>query len=353
MGRVGVPWIDGAVETSAGPILRVRTRLSARDRLGAIRARIGIGRMNYRVPPGLYAAGDPGPDSPVLVSANYKMSFDLLRSVVAGRSAWILVLDTHGINVWCAAGKGTFGTDELVKRVEASVLERIVPHRKLVVPQLGATGVSAHRVKARCGFRVEYGPVRAGDLPAYLDAGMMATPEMRRVRFGLRDRVVLIPVELVSGAKYAALAAAALLLLGGVNAHGYSGEGVRTVGLRAAGLVAAAFGAGAVFGPILLPWLPGRPFAVKGSVLGVAMVVLLAWIGWLTPLNSWMYTASWVLLASAITSFTVMNFTGATTFTSMSGVLREMRFAVPAQIAAAVVGFGLWIVNLFTAGGRA
>ncbi len=81
------------------------------DSLGAIRCRLGSFRMGYRVAPGLYAMGEPGHKSDVLVSANYKLSFDMLRRELKGLSAWILVLDTKGINVWCAAGKRTFGTD--------------------------------------------------------------------------------------------------------------------------------------------------------------------------------------------------------------------------------------------------
>ena len=86
--------------------------------------------MDYRVEPGLYAVGSPTADSPVLVSANYKMSFDRLRSALPGVDAWILVLDTKGINVWCAAGKGTFGTDELVRRIEAAraARDRLAPY---------------------------------------------------------------------------------------------------------------------------------------------------------------------------------------------------------------------------------
>ncbi len=87
--------------------------------------------MDYAIDPGLYALGDPDRESPVLVSANYKMSFDDLRSALPGRNLWILVLDTKGINVWCAAGKGTFGTEELVKRIEASHLKEIVSHRSI------------------------------------------------------------------------------------------------------------------------------------------------------------------------------------------------------------------------------
>ncbi len=347
------PWIAGEIDSAAGPVPTVRTRLSLRDRLGALAARCTIGRMRYRVHPGLYAAGRPGPESPVLVSANYKMSFDRLRSVLGGRNAWILVLDTRGINVWCAAGKGTFGTAEIVKRVEAGRLERIVSHRRLVVPQLGAPGVSAHEVRERCGFRVEYGPVRAEDLPSFLDAGMKASPEMRRVRFGLEDRAVLIPVEVVTWGRFALPAAAALLALGALGGHGNAAAGIRAAGVPGALLTLAAFLAGSVLGPLLLPWLPGRAFAVKGAVLGLALTGALAAAGRLTgsPVPP-LHLAAWLLLAPAITSFVLMNFTGATTFTSMSGVLREMRFAVPAQIAAAALGLGLWIAGLFLSGGR-
>ena len=92
--------------------------------------------------PGLYALGAPAPDSPVFVSANYTLSFDALRSALRGIDGYLLVLDTKGINVWCAAGKGTFGTDELVARIEATRLAEVVRHRRLILPQLGAPGVA-------------------------------------------------------------------------------------------------------------------------------------------------------------------------------------------------------------------
>ena len=78
----------------------------------------GVNRDGHRVEPGLYALGSPGPGAAVLVTADYTLSFDALRSALAEIDAYILVLDTQGINVWCAAGKGTFGTDELVKRAQ-------------------------------------------------------------------------------------------------------------------------------------------------------------------------------------------------------------------------------------------
>src|SRR4030067_3575659 len=130
-----------------------------------------------------------------MATANYKMSLDRLREALPGRKAWILVLDTKGIDVWCAAGKGTFGTMELVSRIESSGLRQIVSHRELILPQLAGPGVAAHEVKKLSGFKVVYGPVRAEDLPPFLNAGLKATPEMRLKTFSIRERVVLIPIE--------------------------------------------------------------------------------------------------------------------------------------------------------------
>jgi len=157
------------------------------DRWDHLLARWGVRRSGHRIEPGLYALGHPTSASPVFVTANYTLSFDALRSALAGIDGYILVLDTQGINVWCAAGKGTFGTDELVRRIEATALGDVVSHRVLILPQLGAAGVAAHEVKRRSGFKVEYGPVGAADLPEYLKT-RRATPEMRQVRFTLRDR---------------------------------------------------------------------------------------------------------------------------------------------------------------------
>ena len=115
----------------------------------------------------------PGSGSDVFVSANYKLSFDILRAALKGLDAWVLVLDTKGINVWCAAGKGTFGTDELIRRISEAALERVVSHTRVIVPQLGAPGVSASAVQRATGFRVHYGPVEARDIREYLAAGAM------------------------------------------------------------------------------------------------------------------------------------------------------------------------------------
>ncbi|MCP4566261.1 MAG: acetyl-CoA synthase subunit gamma, partial [FCB group bacterium] len=136
------PWIAGTIKTIVSEINVVKTKLEFSDRLGGCKVRWGMGRMSYIISPGLYAVGSPSDKSPVFVTANFKLSFDHLRSELTGINGWILVLDTKGINVWCAAGKGTFGTDELVHRIRETQLEKVISHRRLILPQLGAPGVA-------------------------------------------------------------------------------------------------------------------------------------------------------------------------------------------------------------------
>jgi hypothetical protein len=181
---------------------QVSAEIGFKDFIGAVKVRWGIGRNSYRVDPGLYVVGNPGMGSDVFVTANFKLSFDGLRKNLSGLDGWLLVLDTKGVNVWCAAGKGIFGTDELVKRIRQVSLDKIVDHKRLILPQLGATGVAAHKVKEQTGFNVHYGPVRASDIKKFISDSYRANSRMREVTFNLNDRIKLIPVDFMSGILY-------------------------------------------------------------------------------------------------------------------------------------------------------
>ncbi len=320
------PWIIGAIESAAGPVPVVSADLTNRDRIGAYKVRWGIERNNYSVPPGLYAVGNPDSDSPVLVTANYKLTLDTLRCELSDIDVWILVLDTKGINVWCAAGKGTFGTAELIKRIVAVRLKAVVNHRTLILPQLGAPGVSAHEVARISGFKVIYGPVRARDVKTFLSNGMKATPEMRRVHFTTRDRFVLTPVELVPALKSAIFAFGILFILNSVGATRFNGVDMLAV-------LGAVF-TGAVVAPILLPWIPGPMFSLKGALLGLLWAAAL--IASTTP--GMLCAIAYLLLLPSITAFLAMNFTGASTYTSFSGVKKEMMLSVPPMLIAGALG---------------
>jgi acetyl-CoA decarbonylase/synthase complex subunit gamma len=305
--------------------------------------------MNYKVDPGLYALGTPGDKAPVVVTANYKMTFDRLREALRGQDLWILVLDTKGINVWCAAGKGTFGTTELIDRIEVSGLVNVVSHRELILPQLAGPGVSAHLVKKSSGFKVIYGPIRADDLPAFLNAGFKATPEMRLKTFTTAERAVLIPVELVGASKIAVIVLPILFLSDLLWRTAAVGSNSLDHALYSVLAVLAAILSGTVLSPLLLPWLPGRAFSFKGMVLGIlAAVALMAFRG--GGLETWadrLETATWCFVVPALSAYLAMNFTGASTYTSLSGVRKEMRRSVPLQVGAGILGLGLWIGSHF------
>ena len=329
------------MKTPAGAIPRVHTRLNRQDRTGTVLARLGIDRDSYRIAPGLYGVGTPDAESPVMVTANYKLSFDALRVSLAGVSAWIMVLDTRGINVWCAAGKGTFSTREVAERVKATGLEKLVTHRRLILPQLSATGVAARQVKRLCGFEVVWGPVQARHINAYLDSGMKATPAMRKVTFSLRERIELIPVELNHMGKPTLYLIPALFLLSGLGQGLFSFGAALSRGTSAMAAYLLAVVAGGILSPLLLPWLPGRAFALKGAAIGAAAGALLSagFSGHLTLLE--MLALS--LFIMAVSSYLAMNFTGSTPFTSPTGVEKEMRRAMPAQAAGALAAVILWV----------
>jgi len=343
----GRSWIVGAANSLIGKVPQVATRLNLRDRLGTLEVRVGLQRMHYMVEPGLYAVGIPTVESPVFVSANYKLSFDYLRRELEGINGWIMVIDTKGINVWCAAGKGTFGTEEIIHRIEVTRLSEVVSHRQIIVPQLGAPGVAAHEVKRRSSFRVIYGPASAHDLREFLDSGMKTTQDMRNVRFNLSNRLVLVPVEVVQGGIYFLVAALVFFFLTGFSKNGYTLPS--WAGGREILILLLAFLAGNVFVPVLLPWLPGRALSLKGMITGLLMAGVLLLVG-LIPFAQTagkFEAAAWILLIPAISAFTAMNFTGSTTYTSLSGVKKEMRYAIPAQIIVVLVGFSLWITARF------
>jgi acetyl-CoA decarbonylase/synthase complex subunit gamma len=343
------PFVIGSVETTAGRVPQVSSFWTKADYLGTFKARWGIGRMHYTVDPGLYALGRPGDQSPVLVTANYKMSFDRLRKALPGRNAWILVLDTKGINVWCAAGKGTFGTEELTARIGSSGLERVVSNREVILPQLSAPGVAAHEVRKFSGFKAIFGPIRAEDLPAFLDNGMKATAEMRFKTFSTWERFVLIPVELVEALKAALVIAPILLILSGVLGPSGFWPNVLNQGLFAVQSLLTAVVAGAVLTPLLLPWLPGRAFSLKSLGPAVFCALLLLLLRWTEGMKATglLEMIAWALVILSAAAYLAMNFTGASTYTSLSGVKKEMRWSLPFQIGGGLVGLVLWVWSMF------
>ncbi len=329
-------WVIGELSTVNGLVPVVASHLNFSDTLGGWKVRWNIGRMTYKVNPGLYAVGTPDDKSPVLVSANYKLTFDALRKELSTLSCWLLILDTKGVNVWCAAGKGTFGTEELIKRMLDTGIGNIVSHRKLISPQLGATGVSAHEVSKLTGFSIVYGPVRACDIKVFLDANCQATEEMRRVEFTMLDRAILTPVELVKAINKSLTLFGVLFILNFIIKRPF-GSADMLVYLGAVII-------GTVLTPVLLPYIPGRMFALKGWLLG------LCWVGGFLWLNggyhsSILLSLGYLLILPSVAAYFAMNFTGSSTYTSFTGVAKEMRTSLPPIIITSILGVILIVLT--------
>jgi hypothetical protein len=320
-------FISGNIKTAGILIPRVSTEPGPYGFWGAVMVRWGFNRNKYKIDPGLYATGSPGPGSDVFVTANYKLTFDLLRKNLSNIDGWILVLDTKGINVWCAAGKGTFSTKELVNRIKQFSLDKIVSHKRLILPQLGATGVAAHKVKDETGFNVHYGPVRASDIEKFIKSGYRADKEMRKVKFSFADRIKLIPNDFLHGKFFLLGAAVFLYLLSGLSSKGlsykdFSGEE----------------------GPAILKVLLGS-FSLKGIISGIFVFLLSLLL--LHSNDNLAEILSWLFIMVAISSFLAMNFTGSSTYTSLSGVRKEMRIFIPFQAGFALTGIILQVIGKF------
>ena len=315
--------------------IRIETRLGSKEKWDHFLFRWGYKRSEHLVAPGLYSAGAPSPESPVFVSANLTLSFDALRSSLDGMSAYVLVLDTKGINVWCAAGKGTFGTEEVVKRIKACELDKVVSHRKVILPQLAAPGVNALDVKKSTGFQVQWGPVRTKDIPEFMRQGK-ATPEMRKVTFTLRERAVLVPVEIVHTFLYMAFFSLLAFLLGGL--------------VLALAAVAVILGGVALF-PLLLPFLPTHEFSSKGMILGILLSLPFSLysltLGDAVDLELVVRVLAFALLMAPWVSFLALNFTGCSTYTSRTGVRKEIFRWIPVMAITFVAGIVLGVVSHF------
>ncbi len=326
-------WISRSIETAVGSLPQISSKLSLKDLFDSFKFRLGIGRMKYTVPPGLYGVGKPNPESPVFVSANFKLSFDKLRKSLKEIDSWLLVLDTKGINVWCSAAKGSFSEEELKRQILKTKLTEIVSHRTLILPQLAAVGISAPKVMKLTGFKAIFGPVRASQIPEYLKAGMKASSKMRLVRFNLLDRLVLIPVEILNILKPLLLLFGVLFLLGFFK--------LKILSLRAFFPYLGAILVGIVLVPLFLPWIPGRYFSLKGWLLGALYALGLSFYQ-----KSLTQILIYFLLLPSISAFFALNFTGSSTYTSLSGVLKEIRISFPLIIISLSLGLILAVFSL-------
>ena len=331
-----VEWVEKFMLLKNRTIPVISGILKFSDRLDLFGSRVRKKRSVYAVLPGLYALGSPDSGSSVFVTSNYKPSFDHLRSSIKDMNAWVLILDTKGVNVWCAAGKGTFGTKELVSRIRKVRLSEIVTHKKIILPQLGAVGVSAFEVKKISGFNVIWGPVRANDISAWITAGYKKSDKMRKITFNIRERMIVAIRDFLFSWKFALVLILIAGLYGLPNTNSWF-ERFFPIAILLLGTIPV----GTLLFPALLPFLPFKSFALKGSILGIIWGICCALLFEFSPLLA----IAAAIIEGAFVAYIGMIFTGSSTFTCQQGALQEVKKGIPVIIGSLATGLILSILD--------
>jgi ubiquinone/menaquinone biosynthesis C-methylase UbiE len=150
-----------------------------------------------KVDPGLYAIGEPVPDSPLLVTGNYDLTIRRLVKELDGLlDVWLLVVDTSGVNVWCGAGGGFLTAERVIGALHMSGINAWHRERRMVLPQLCANGVDGQEVREHTGWQVQWGPVRARDIQLYIEKDYVKDDDMRTVNFPLLERLEMVSATL-------------------------------------------------------------------------------------------------------------------------------------------------------------
>jgi NAD-dependent dihydropyrimidine dehydrogenase PreA subunit len=138
---------------------------------------------------GLVRLGNPGRSAPVLLTCNFRLTVERVRRALDGIDAYLLVANSRGVNVWCAATGGLLTNHDVVSVLKTSGIDELVDHRQVILPQLAATGIEGKIVRERTGWTVAWGPVRADEIPAFLRHGLTTTKAMRTVTFPWTERM--------------------------------------------------------------------------------------------------------------------------------------------------------------------
>jgi NAD-dependent dihydropyrimidine dehydrogenase PreA subunit len=137
----------------------------------------------------LVRIGNPTPYSPVFLSGNYTLTVERLKAALARTDCYLLVANSRGSNVWCAAGMNEFSEHDVIDAINVADLSSIVRHRQIITPPYAAPGIDVPTVFRETGFHLKWGPAHLDDLRRYIEGGYKRTHEMIKVHFGLRDRI--------------------------------------------------------------------------------------------------------------------------------------------------------------------
>lgn len=144
------------------------------------------------VVPGLRRIGTPDRGSPVVITGNFHLSVRRVEKALTSQNCYLLVVQSKGINVWCASAGGELNTHSIISALKTSDTDSLVDHRELILPQLSAPGIDTKLLQQVSGWKGKWGPVYAGSLPEFIANGHTKTQKQCRVRFDLPFRMEML-----------------------------------------------------------------------------------------------------------------------------------------------------------------
>jgi acetyl-CoA decarbonylase/synthase complex subunit gamma len=122
-----------------------------------------------QVEPKMYAIGDPGPDSPVIATTNFSLTYFLVSGEIenAGVPAHLLIVESEGMSVLTAWAAGKFSGAKVAAAVKAAGLEKQLKKRRLIIPGY-VSQISGEIEEGLPGWEVLVGPSEAADLGPFL-----------------------------------------------------------------------------------------------------------------------------------------------------------------------------------------
>jgi len=293
-----------------------------------------------RVPiePGIYISGKPSKESPIIVTANYEFTYIKVMRNLKGRDAWVLCVDSRGINVWCAARGNDFGNKQLIDAVESTGIQNYSSSKTIILPQLAAGGVAIPQLPKTFPYKIKYGPIWSKDLPKYLEDQPKKKPDsmkiakfsiFHRFRAGITHITFLFRKIFI----YPILGLIILFLaLGWFDKLVWLGEIVALIVLINV----------VIFVLFPLSFFT-RKFVYKGIFFGIINILLLGFLIWLIH-DSIIYTLLNLPFIFWTTFFSTMSFSGYTMATNPREI--QLEYPIFKQINRILLIFGLILMGI-------
>ncbi len=122
-----------------------------------------------QVSPGMYEYNNPTPDSPLMVTTNFSLTFFSVEGELDsyGKPAWLLITDSEGMSVLTAWAAGKFDAEKIAKSVKDFAVETKISHQSIIIPGYVST-ISGELEEELAGWEIKVGPREAVDISGYL-----------------------------------------------------------------------------------------------------------------------------------------------------------------------------------------